>query len=186
MEDPIQLQTERLILRLPSLADLDGVVGVFNDEEWAKYVRRLFPWPYSRQDGEEFIDGAAQRSSDLGPHLVLELAGKVVGVITLELRAEDRIAEIGYGLARSVWGKGLAVEAVSAVIDWTFNNYDVVKVFALADSRNDRSIRVLEKLGLQPEGLLRQHRFARDGQTDEVLFGVLKDEWVAAHAAASD
>ena len=110
MEDPIQLQTERLILRLPSLADLDGVVGVFNDEEWAKYVRRLFPWPYSRQDGEEFIDGAAQRSSDLGPHLVLELAGKVVGVITLELRgrgsnSRDWLRSRALGLGQGFGGR---------------------------------------------------------------------------------
>ncbi len=177
MTDRVQIETERLILRPPSLDDLDDVVEYTNDEEWARYVHRRFPWPYTRGDGEEFIAAATQRSWDSGPHLVLEFDGKVVGVVTLEVRTEDRIAEIGYGLGRSVWGKGLAVEAVSAVIDWSFENYELAKIFAVTDWRNQRSIRVLEKLGFTQEGRLRQHRFARDGQTDEVLFGVLKDEW---------
>ncbi len=154
MKDRIRLETERLILRLPTLDDLDDVVGVFNYEEWARYVNRRFPWPYTRQDGEEFVVSAVQRSWEMGPHLVLEFEGKVVGVVTLEIRSEDHIAEIGYGLGRSVWGQGLAVEAVSGVISWAFENHQLAKVFALTDWRNDRSIRVLEKLGFRQEGLL--------------------------------
>lgn len=180
MADRVQLQSGRLLLRLPRPSDLDDVVEYANDEEWARFVHRRFPWPYTRRDGEEFIAAAAQRTRAIGPHLVLELEGKVVGVVTLEVRADDRIAEIGYGLARSVWGKGLAAEAVSGVLDWSFEVFDLAKVFAVTDSRNQRSVRVLEKLGFQQEGWLRQHRFARDGQTDEIVFGVLKEEWQTA------
>ena len=109
--------------------------------------------------------------------LVLGETARESQVVARMVGAKDRTAELGYGLARSAWGKGLVVEASAAAIDWTFKNHDVAKVFARADARNTKSIRVLEKLGFKQEGLLRQHRFARDGQTDEVVYGLLKEEW---------
>ncbi len=182
MVERTRLQTERLVLRALLMDDADDVFEYANDEEWVRFLQIQVPFPYSRQDGETYLAQALGRSWDSGPQFALALEGKAIGAVALEVQAQDRIAELGYGLARAAWGRGLAVEASTAAIDWTFKNYDVVKVFARADSRNQRSIRVLEKLGFTQEGWLRQHRAARDGQTDEVLYGVLKDEWVAARS----
>ena len=179
--EPVQLETERLILRALQLDDADDVFEYANDEEWVRFLNKQVPFPYSREDSATYVSDAVGRSWERGPQFAIVIEGKVRGAVALEVQAQDRAAELGYGLARSAWGRGLAVEASAAAINWTFKNYDVLKVFARADARNDRSIRVLEKLGFKQEGLLRQQRFARDGQTDEVFYGALREEWVAAH-----
>ncbi len=182
MVERTQLETDRLILRPLRLDDLNDVIEYAGDEEWAKFLVRV-PSPYSRRDGEEYVAAAALHSWDLGPQFALVLEHKVVGVVSVRVRAEHRIGELGYAIARRVWGQGLVVEAATAIIDWSFQNYDLLKVYATADSRNDRSLRVMQKLGLKQEGLLRQHRFVRGEQIDEVVCGVLKEEWMAARRA---
>lgn len=64
------------------------------------------------------------------------------------------------------------------MIDYAFHDLRLVRVYARADARNRRSIRVMEKLGMRQEALLRCHRVDRVGaRCDEVVFGILRDEW---------
>jgi len=93
---------------------------------------------------------------------------------------EHHRAEIGYSIARARWGQGLVPEAALALIGWAFPTYGVAKVFARADARNERSWRVMEKLGMTREGLLRKHRLTPDGRADEVIYGLLREEWEAS------
>ena len=86
---------------------------------------------------------------------------------------------MGYSLARAHWGNGFALEAARALIEWAFPTFDLVKVFARADARNERSWRLMERLGMTREGLLRGQRLARDGRADEVAYGLLREKWEA-------
>ena len=84
---------------------------------------------------------------------------------------------MGYVLGRPQWGRGLMPEAARAVMDWGFERYGLHKIRAQADLRNRRSWRVMEKLGMTREGVLRGNGKLRDEHVDEVYYGILRDEW---------
>jgi RimJ/RimL family protein N-acetyltransferase len=80
-------------------------------------------------------------------------------------------------VSRDFWGQGLATEAAQAVMDWSFQNLNLNKIFATCDVRNTGSWRVMEKLGMSREGLLRSH-FKWQGEfKDEYYYGILRREW---------
>ena len=73
----------------------------------------------------------------------------------LRIDAEHATGALGYSIAKENWGRGLTVEAARAVIDWGFRERGLAKVYAYADARNTNSLRVMEKLGMTREGMLR-------------------------------
>jgi aminoglycoside 6'-N-acetyltransferase len=70
----------------------------------------------------------------------------------------------------------LTTEAARAVVDTAFDSLRLRKIWATADAPNVASIRVLEKLGMQPEGVQREHNWRRGEPVDIALYGVLRDE----------
>ena len=88
----------------------------------------------------------------------------------------DKRGEIGYELARVHWGKGLINEALVAVINWAFERYDLFKIVATADIRNERSLRVMERLGMRREGLLRSHMIRK---ADQVIYGLIRESGIS-------
>lgn len=105
-------------------------------------------------------------------------SGKLVGTCTLaRLSVEHRRAEIGFALARAVWGNGYIAEALPALLAFAFDILRLHRIEADVDPRNTRSIRVLERLGFVREGYLRE-RYHLHGETqDAVLFGLFHREW---------
>lgn len=177
MLDKVELKTERLLLRPFTFSDVADVVAYANDDQWGRYF--ALPYPYATRDGEEFVARHLLRSWDTEPGFAITLDGRVIGSTGLRVNASERVAEVGYALAREHWGKGLTPEAVAAVITWVFPTYDLDKVFARGDSRNLQSQRVMEKLGMTREACLRKHRMHRGERVDEVWYGLLREEWEA-------
>jgi RimJ/RimL family protein N-acetyltransferase len=175
---PVELRTERLLLRPFSEGDVDDVYAFANDPEWSRYLMNV-PEEYTRSHAQELIDRNLSREWDTNPNLAIVLDRRVVGTTGLVVNTEHHRAEIGYSLARAHWGKGFASEAVRALIDWAFPTYGLAKVFARADARNERSWRLMEKLGMKREGILRHHRAIPGGRADEVVYGLLREEWEA-------
>jgi RimJ/RimL family protein N-acetyltransferase len=87
--------------------------------------------------------------------ITLKANGEAIGMIDARIHPPE--VEIGYGLARAHWGKGYMPEAVRAVIDWAFQQPSIYRVCATTDLENIPSQHVLEKVGMQREGLLRKH-----------------------------
>jgi [ribosomal protein S5]-alanine N-acetyltransferase len=173
---PNTVTTERLVLRPWTFADLDDVLAMATDPEWGRYLP--LPNPYLRADGARFI--AAQILLDPNQHhtWAVEHEGCVRGGINVRLYEMGRIGEIGYSIARPLWGRGLGTEAVRQVVATVFKQLTrLQRLRAMADARNVASIRVLEKSGFAREGVLRANRFHRDEPVDEVWFGLLRAEW---------
>jgi len=80
--------------------------------------------------------------------------GRILGMIGLYPRHFK--AALGYVLARSFWNQGYATEAVCAVVEWAHARAEIHRVWAVCDVENQASARVLEKAGMQREGLLRR------------------------------
>lgn len=173
MTTPIELRTERLLLRPFRLSDVDEVLAYAGDPLWAEF----YPRPYDRGAAEHMVARSVLASWDRQAKFALVLDGRIAGLIDLTVDPEHQAAELGFDLARPLWGRGLAVEAAVAVVDWGFREYGLAKVFARADSRNTRSRRVMEKLGMTHDGTHRSAEFLRGARADEVVYAVLREEW---------
>ena len=178
---PECIQTARCLLRPFSAADADDVYAYRRDPEVVRYLQ--VAQPFRRDDADFFV--AAQVLADWRTRCVwaLEQDGQVVGGVSLRITRGKRRAEVGYELARWLWGRGLMSEAVSAVLDKAFRRLPIIKITATATAANARSIWLLEKLGMQREALLRQHWVHGGRVLDEVRYGLLRGEW-QLHAAA--
>jgi RimJ/RimL family protein N-acetyltransferase len=176
--EPTELRTDRLLLRPFRFDDLDDVLAYATDEKWAHYLFAI-PQPYTGRNGEEFVARAVLTDWEKEPMFAIVLDGKVVGGINLKVDKGHELAELGYSIAREHWGQGLATEAGRAVIGWGFPACDLQKIFARADANNRGSWRVMEKLCMTREGLLREHRLVRGERGDEVIYGLLRREWEA-------
>ncbi len=144
------LETPRLVLRRPTRDDADALALLADDPGIAENLSTL-PHPYGRDDALAFIDG-----TDVGPHrLTLAIYrrddGAFLGTIGLMPRDGER-SVIGYWLGRPHWGRGLATEAVQAVVDFAFEVIGSDAVAATARVTNGASRRVLEKCGFQYAG----------------------------------
>ena len=93
---------------------------------------------------------------------------------------ESLSAEIGYSVARSRWNRGFCTEAVRSVVEAAFSTHlDLNRLWARADVANLGSQRVMEKIGMTREGVLRLNRVERGEAFDEAYFSILRDEWTA-------
>ena len=178
-----ELRTARLLLRRFGPGDVADVFDYARDPEWAEYLLTAVPQPYTLRNAEEFVARMMRASPEREPTWAMALGGTVVGAVGLSVDARHDTGELHYGLGRSYWGRGLMPEAVGAVVDWGFGQRSLEKISAMADLRNRRSWRVMEKLGMTREGILRsQAKDIRPGyrRTDDVCYGLLREEWASA------
>ena len=68
-------------------------------------------------------------------------------------------------------------EAARTAVDWGFERLGLAKVYAMVDVRNARSLRVMEKLGMTPEGVLRSHANVRGNRIDVAAYGLVREDW---------
>ena len=182
---PETLETPRLVLRPWALGDVDAVYAYARDEEWSRFLHML-PRPYTRLHAEQFVARQVLLDRAMHPSWAITLEGIPGGGVNLRMLAEHRLAEMGYSVAREQWGRGIGTEAAGAVLDAAFGTWpELRRVRAFADARNAGSRRVMEKLGMAHEGVLRQNRVERGEVVDEAWYGILRPEWEAGPAGPS-
>src|ERR1043165_5244731 len=155
------LPTERLILRKITMDDRDAVFAWARDPE----VSRYGSWDAHRtpHDTEVFIESCLKQydREGLGPWVIqLRETGAVIG--TCGFGYVDRLARrrgTGYFLSRSEWGRGYATEATRAVLRFGFGPLALNRIEARCMPLNTASERVMQKVGMKFEGLLRQDMF---------------------------
>lgn len=173
--EPTILSTERLLLRPWQEADVDAVLTWAADERFARFLP--LPRPYLREHAEEFVRSRIAADWGRAPAFAITLRGRVIGDINARIEHEHARAEIGYGIAPSWWGRHYTTEAARAFVGWLFGSYPIAKVLARADAENTASWRVMERLGMKREALHHSHRILRGARRDEVVYGVLRENW---------
>ena len=105
---------------------------------------------------------------------------ELIGLVRLGIVAPEFLGgEVGYGLRVDRWGQGLTTEAVRLVIGFGFEQLGLHRIVALCDPDNVGSRRVMEKVGMQPEGRLRQDMRSQGRWRDSLAYAILEDEWRA-------
>lgn len=155
---PDTLDTDRLHLRRPSM---DDARAVFDSYASDPQVPRYMTWPThtSLDDTLGFLEDAVVAWDTGSGHRVwlMELQGEPGVVGSIGATVKGCLIEVGYVIARPLWGRGLTTEALIAVCDAAFRDPDIYRVQALCDVDNVASARVMEKAGMIHEGTLRRY-----------------------------
>ena len=178
MTEPAELRTQRLLLRPFRLTDVDDVQAYAGDKEWSRFLP--LPDPYDRVHTEQYIARSFLTNWDVRPTFAIVLDDTVIGGINLTINKVQQSAELGYAIAREQWGNGFASEAARAVVGWGFEAYALAKIIAKANVENEQSWRVMERIGMTREGVLRSYRPAEhdpERRIDMAYYGVLREEW---------
>ncbi len=175
-----RLATERLVLRPFALSDGPGVERLAGAREVADTTLTI-PHPYPEGGGADWImthDDAWKRDRGLTLAICLGPAGDtLVGAISIALFMPHSYGELGYWIAVGSWGQGYATEAAHAVTAYAFTALSLHRVQGRHFTRNPASGRVLQKLGMQLEGIHRDVYSRWDHFEDVAVYGVLAHEW---------
>lgn len=178
MVKPVTINTDRLFLRPFELTDVDDVYAYARDSEWGRYLP--VPSPYEYRHAVEFVARSVLASWEANPVFAMCLNGKVIGGINIRIDEAQATAELGFSIARQHWGEGLTAEAAWAVMDWGFRAFGLARITAMAGLMNSQSWRVMEKLEMTREGVLRRERPSErnpEARQDTVIYSVLREEW---------
>jgi ribosomal-protein-alanine N-acetyltransferase len=146
-------ETDRVILRRFTMADLDPVAAIMADPE----VTRFFPGgPRTReQTGARLADFLRDydRVGFSKWAVVLRSSGELIGRCGPAIQSVEGVdeAEIGYDLAKHHWGRGLATEAAAAATEHCFAVLGMTRVISIIDPNNVPSLRVAQRLGMTYE-----------------------------------
>lgn len=169
--------TERLVASPASVADAEALFAEYaGDGEVARYMT----WrPHQRVDETvAFLRGCETAWTEGTAFVwVLRVKPSTAAVGVIEARVDPPAVNLGYALARRWWRQGLMSEAVGHVIAWAFEQREIHRVWATCDVENVASARLLERVGMQREGVLRRwivHPNLGDEPRDCLCYAIVK------------
>lgn len=178
MEFP-RLETERLILRQLTKQDADDLYKFLHDYEVMKdlgmepctsleQIHDLIDWyDYSFQEQQTMRLGIEHRET-----------GRIIGTCGIHSwEPHDERAEVVCVLDKQYWRQGIMSEALSAVIDYGFEELDLFRIQSKVEPQNTASKALMEKMGMRQEGLLRAYVFVFGEHRDNVMYSILRSEW---------
>lgn len=175
------VRTARLDLRPHRPDDLADLLAFHSLPEVVRHV----PWPVrDREQTRAALQVKLGQDAlrEPGQWLVLAVeeraAGRVVGEVLLKWEsAVSRQGELGFALHPDAQGRGIGAEAAQAVLRLGFDGLGLHRVTATCISGNERSVRLLTRLGMRPEAHLVHSVLFKGRWEDQLLFGLLEDEW---------
>lgn len=172
--------TSGVVVRAWARVDAKGILQVV--EASRDRLARWMPWvPFATtvQDFEDFIDRAGDQAlQGTGINLGLFADETIVGAVGASIGSLNfDEADVGYWLAPSHEGAGVASEAVSQVLDWLFIERNMHRITIRAAIANQRSRAVAERLGFTYEGILRGSLLLEGEHVDAALYSLLAPEW---------
>ena len=183
----MEITTERLILREVKQNDWPDVLAYQREPLYLRYYEWTGRTPLAVQD---FVQGFVANQQEQ-PRIKYQLAmilkssQQLIGNCGIRLKvAAAREGDIGYELSPEYWGHGYATEAAGAMMEFGFTQLGLHRIWSWCIADNVGSSRVLQKLGMQAEGRLRENEYYKDRYWDTLLFGILDDEWKAKQQKA--
>jgi RimJ/RimL family protein N-acetyltransferase len=170
----------RLRLRAIERSDIPTFVRWFNDPDVRQYLQMYLPM--SQAEEERWFE--SQLADDSGRVFGIEtMEGQLVGNIGLhDIDGKDQCAVVGIVIGeKNYWDKGYGTEAVRTLLGFAFDQMNLHRVQLVAYEFNERAMRCYQKCGFREEGRLRSKHFYGGAYHDEVIMGILREEF-HAHA----
>ena len=173
------LETERLILRPFNTNDSSQVQKLAGDREVAA-TTLLIPHPYKDGNAEKWI-ATHKPMFNIGKVYTFAVTLKenriLIGAIGLTVSKSNKRAELGYWIGKPFWNKGYCSEAARAMLKYGFEDLRLNRIFAHHMTSNPASGKVMEKIGMKYEGLLRQHVIKWDKFMDLKIYGIIAENY---------
>lgn len=174
------LETDRLILRKYELGDeIQIFKNLRSDLNTSQYVG----WDTDKDINQtlEYVEKCIEEANNNGFHWVIQLkaTNELIGDISVfEIMKKHSNCEIGYSFGSEFWGKGFATEALRKVIEYLLNECEFHLIEAKHKSSNPASGRVLDKVGMKKDAVLRQRRINKITKqiNDLVIYSITKEE----------
>ena len=179
-ELPERIETERLFLRVRTVADAEDIHAYASLPE-VSYPAG-FPPVKTLEDEIYYLehilpDRNQKENLPAGYGIVVKGTDKIIGSVDFNHRHEDDVLEIGYTLHPDYWGRSYVPEAARALIDLAFKELNLHKIELSCFGYNLQSQRVAEKLGFTLEARIRDRKDAQGNRCDDLRYGLLKSEW---------
>ncbi len=167
----MHMETPRLIIRNFVHEDGGDLQEILGDSETMQYCEPAYTLPQT----QKFLDSFCIASHG-GVAVACKETNKVIGYILFK-ETHKGVYEMGWFFNRNTWGRGYALESCKAVIAYAFETLNAHKIFAETIDRV-KSVGLMEKLGMQPEGVQRSHtRDLQGNWTDLYLYGLLEQDF---------
>lgn len=165
-------------IRRWELSDARDLATALSNKKIQDNLRDGLPYPYTEQDGKEFISAMLAANENDTFAFAITVNGKVIGSIGAfrQTNIHNKTAELGYYIAEEYWGKGIMTEAVKQLCDYVFSHTDIIRIYVEPFAYNIGSCRVLEKAGFQYEGTLRSNALKNGNVLDMKMYSKLKTE----------
>ena len=165
-------------IRKWKLTDAKDIAVALSNKKIQDNLRDGLPYPYSEQDGIDFISSMLSANEDETFAFAITLDDKVIGSIGVfrQQNIHRQTAEMGYYIAEEYWGKGIMTDAVKQTCEYVFKHSDILRIYAEPFAYNVGSCRVLEKAGFQYEGTLRNNAVKNGKVIDMKMYSLLREE----------
>ncbi|HEX7057199.1 MAG TPA: GNAT family N-acetyltransferase [Bacilli bacterium] len=177
-ESPV-FETRRLQLRRLSLADINDYYELASSPivtaqtAWDRHI--------TYDDTRNYINKILQRYEDKDEYhwgIVYKKSNRLIGRIGLiQIDPIHEKAELGYVISDRYWNQGIVTEATYPILDYGFKVLGLNRIEARCNFNNVESYRVMEKLGLSFEGILRKQLKINGIFTDQRIYSILRDEF---------
>ncbi len=168
-----------MILREFKEDDLEEIHDYASDPEVTEYM----VWGANdKKQTKEFLEKALeQQKKDNRKNYdfaIILKSGKLIGACGIDdIKLRTKKGELGYCLNRDHWGKGYATETAGSLLDFGFKKLELHRIYAKCDTRNKQSAKVLEKIGMEREGRLREHKIIDGDWRDSYVYSILEHEY---------
>jgi RimJ/RimL family protein N-acetyltransferase len=162
------------VLRKWITKDLDSLIKNANNYKIAKNMSNAFPYPYTEKFGHRYISRAITTKPT--QIFAIEINNEAAGSIGVYPQTDIhcRNAEMGYWLAEQYWGHGIMKDAIRQMVEYSFSNLDIDRIFARPFGTNIASQRVLEKAGFTLEAKFEKTIFKNGEYLDELIYSIRK------------
>ncbi|REC48836.1 GNAT family N-acetyltransferase [Chryseobacterium pennipullorum] len=174
-EFPI-IETERLILSQLEEKDIPPIVEFLQHRIFSDLTSNI-PYPYTENDAEFWLKISKEAFAENTGYTfaIRNKNGEIIGAIGLHDRDDDK-AELGYWIGIPYWNKGYVTEAAKAVVDFGFKTLGFNKIFATHIPHNPASGKIMEKIGMEKEALLKQETKKGGVYFDLVMYSIFNDK----------
>ena len=173
------IETHRLCMRSFREEDWQAVHAYSTDPEVLRYIPAELP---SEEDTRDAIHSWMNGQNDNPPHYDFAVTVPpddfVIGWCCIKISSRNKqVGELMYVFNRNFWRKGYAMEAAQAIVIFGFSELKLHRIFATCRPENIGSWRIMEKLGMQREGLLRENTWIRGSWYNSYLYAIIDYEW---------
>lgn len=170
-----QLECGAALLRSWRPTDLESLVANASHADVSRGLHDRFPYPYTGADGRAWLARAVDESDRAW---AIEIDGAAVGGVSLHpgVDVHRHSAELGYWIGRNYWGRGVMTTVLTAFADRAMSAFRLHRLFATVYASNPASMRVLEKVGFEREGVQKSAVMKRGELLDLYVYARVRSE----------